>query len=112
MTVPRITEITHFHEKSDMSRWTRAHADAQTINWSVFPGPGGTMIVVEYEGDREDFLAAQAAAAAQGEAVAGSGISDAVPSPLVAAGLEPAPEEPAAPIDPPAETYFFEVASV
>jgi hypothetical protein len=111
VTAPRITEITHFHEKSDMSRWTRAHAGAETINWSVFPGPGGTMIVVEYEGDREDFLAAQAAAAAQDDAGAGSGVSDAVPSPLVAAGIEPAPG-PAGPVEPPAETYFFEVASV
>jgi hypothetical protein len=91
-----------------MSRWTRAHADAQTINWSVFPGPGGTMIVVEYEGDREDFLAAQAA---QNEAAAAPGVSDAVPSPLVAAGIEPAPQS-ATPVEPPAETYFFQVASV
>jgi hypothetical protein len=111
VTAPRITEITHFHEKSDMSRWTRAHADVETINWSVFPGPGGTMIVVEHEGDREDFLASQAAAAAQDGAAAVSGISDAVPAPLVAAGIEPAPQ-PATPVEPPAETYFFEVTSV
>ena len=56
-----ITEITHIHHKSDMSRWTRAHADAPGINWSVYPGPGGTMIIVEHEEDRETFLAAQAA---------------------------------------------------
>lgn len=64
MTAPRITEITHFHHKSDMSRWTRAHADAPGINWSVYPGPGGTMIIVEHEEDRATFLAAQAAATA------------------------------------------------
>jgi len=35
-----------------MSRWTRAHADAPGITWSVFPGPGGTMIIVEHAEDR------------------------------------------------------------
>src|ERR1700733_6192409 len=42
-----VTEIAHITTKQDMSRWTRAHADAPGINWSVFAGPGGTMIIVE-----------------------------------------------------------------
>lgn len=47
-----ITEIVHITTKQDMSRWTRTHADVPGINWSVFPGPGGTMIIVEYAEDR------------------------------------------------------------
>ena len=47
-----ITEIAHITTKQDMSRWTRAHADAPGITWSVFPGPGGTMIIVEHTEDR------------------------------------------------------------
>ena len=59
-----VTEITEFYTKSDMSRWTRAHADTPGITWSVFPGPGGTMIVVEHEEDRCTLAAAQPAPAA------------------------------------------------
>jgi hypothetical protein len=70
VTALRITEITQLNSKQDMSRWTRAHADAPGINWSVYPGPGGTMIIVEHEEDRATFLAAQAAAAAQTQAAA------------------------------------------
>lgn len=47
-----ITEIAHITTKQDMSRWTRAHAHVPGIKWSVFPGPGGTMIIVEYAEDR------------------------------------------------------------
>jgi hypothetical protein len=47
-----VTEIAHITTKQDMSRWTRAHADLPGINWSVFAGPGGTMIIVEHEEDR------------------------------------------------------------
>ncbi len=47
-----ITGIAHITTKQDMSRWTRAHADAPGINWSVHAGPGGTMIIVEYAEDR------------------------------------------------------------
>jgi hypothetical protein len=47
-----ITSVAHITTKQDMSRWTRAHADAPGINWSVYPGPGGTMIIVEYAEDR------------------------------------------------------------
>lgn len=47
-----ITGISHITTKQDMSRWTRAHSDRPGINWSVFPGPGGTMIIVEHAEDR------------------------------------------------------------
>jgi hypothetical protein len=47
-----VTEIAHITTKQDMSRWARAHADVPGIKWSVFPGPGGTMIIVEYADDR------------------------------------------------------------
>lgn len=47
-----ITGIAHITTKQDMSRWTRAHADRPGINWSVFAGPGGTMIIVEHVEDR------------------------------------------------------------
>ncbi len=43
-----ITEIEHITTKQDMSRWTRAHAEVPGIKWSVFAGPGGTMIIVEH----------------------------------------------------------------
>jgi hypothetical protein len=51
-----ITEVTYIHTKQDMSRWTRAHEKAERITWSVFPGPGGTMIIVEHEEDRATLL--------------------------------------------------------
>ena len=47
-----VTEIAHICTKQDMSRWVRSHADVPGINWSVYPGPGGTMIIVEYAEDR------------------------------------------------------------
>ena len=47
-----VTEIANITTKQDMSRWVRAHADAPGIKWSVFPGPGGTMIIVEHAEDR------------------------------------------------------------
>lgn len=47
-----VTQIAHIATKQDMSRWVRAHADVPGIKWSVFPGPGGTMIIVEYAEDR------------------------------------------------------------
>jgi hypothetical protein len=50
--ITRITEITYITTKQDLSRWTRAHADVPGIKWSVFAGPGGTMIIVEYAEDR------------------------------------------------------------
>jgi hypothetical protein len=56
-----VTEIAHITTKQDMSRWTRAHADMPGINWSVFPGPGGTMIIVEHAEDRCSLNRAKAA---------------------------------------------------
>lgn len=47
-----VTEIAHITTKQDMSRWVRAHADVPGIKWSVMPGPGGTMIIMEYAEDR------------------------------------------------------------
>lgn len=47
-----ITRITEINTKQDMSRWTRAHEKVPGIPWSVFAGPGGTMIIVEHEEDR------------------------------------------------------------
>jgi hypothetical protein len=47
-----VTKVAHITTKQDMSRWTRAHADAPGITWSVLPGPGGTMIIVEHAEDR------------------------------------------------------------
>lgn len=56
-----ITSITHITTKQDMSRWTRAHADVPGITWSVFPGEGGTMIIVEHTEDRSSLNRASAA---------------------------------------------------
>jgi hypothetical protein len=47
-----ITEITQINTKQDLSRWTRAHENVPGITWSVFAGPGGTMIIVEHKEDR------------------------------------------------------------
>lgn len=47
-----VTKVAHITTKQDMSRWTRAHADEPGITWSVFPGPGGTLIIVEHDEDR------------------------------------------------------------
>lgn len=47
-----ITQISHITTKQDMAQWTRAHANEPGITWSVFPGPGGTMIIVEHAEDR------------------------------------------------------------
>jgi hypothetical protein len=55
-----VTEITEICTKQDMSRWTRAHADAPGITWSVFAGPGGTMIIVEHGESRSSLDTAQA----------------------------------------------------
>lgn len=76
-----VTEITEFYTKSDMSRWTRAHADSPGITWSVFPGPGGTMIVVEHEKDRST-LTPQPAPAAVEPDVAPAPLADYSPSSL------------------------------
>jgi hypothetical protein len=57
-----ITEITQINTKQDMSRWTRAHEKVPGIRWSVFAGPGGTMIIVEHEEDRCSLSAGNASA--------------------------------------------------
>jgi hypothetical protein len=70
-----VTKVAHITTKQDMSRWTRAHADEPGITWSVFPGPGGTMIIVEHAEDRCTLNRASApakAAEAKGAAPAGS----------------------------------------
>jgi hypothetical protein len=54
------TKVAHITTKQDMSRWTRAHADAPGITWSVYPGPGGTMIIVEHAEDRSSLNRASA----------------------------------------------------
>jgi hypothetical protein len=46
------TSVTQITTKEDMSRWARAHADAPGLTWSVLPGPGGTMVIVDGEADR------------------------------------------------------------
>lgn len=71
--ITRVTEVTEICTKQDMSRWTRAHADAQGITWSVIAGPGGTMIIVEHEENRSSLAPTEAArepAAAQVDAPA------------------------------------------
>ena len=71
------TEVAHITTKQDMSRWTRAHADAPGITWSVFPGPGGTMIIVEHAEDRCTLNRAEASArraAAPASPAAGAGV--------------------------------------
>mgnify|MGYP001213541086 CR=1 FL=1 len=47
-----ITAIAHVTTKQDLSAWTRAHADAPGIKWSVIAGPGGTMVIIEHANDR------------------------------------------------------------
>jgi hypothetical protein len=46
--VGEVTEITHITTKQDLARWTRAHEGVPGITWSVFPGEGGTMVIVEH----------------------------------------------------------------
>jgi hypothetical protein len=57
-----VTAISHIATKQDMTRWTRAHADAPGITWSVECGPGGTMLIIEHTRDRSSLAAAEAAA--------------------------------------------------
>jgi hypothetical protein len=51
-SVARVVSVTPITNKQELSRWTRAHADAPGINWLVERGPGGTMIIAEFEADR------------------------------------------------------------
>jgi hypothetical protein len=83
-----ITEITEINTKQDMSRWTRAHEKVQGIRWSVFAGPGGTMIIVEHEEDRCTLNARNAALKlldGEGSLAGGADmIAAGVPDPFVA----------------------------
>ena len=76
-----VTDIAHITTKQDMSRWTRAHADVAGITWSVFAGPGGTMIIVEHAEDRCSANRAAPAPDASSAAPAGSPVdaADAFP---------------------------------
>jgi hypothetical protein len=58
-----VTAVTHIATKQDMARWTREHAEAPGMCWSVVPGPGGAMLIVEHTGDRASASAAEAPAA-------------------------------------------------
>jgi hypothetical protein len=57
-----VTAVTHIATRQDMARWTREHADAPGICWSVEPGPGGTLLIVEHTRDHSSLSAAEAAA--------------------------------------------------
>jgi hypothetical protein len=70
-----VTQIAHITTKQDMSRWTRAHAESPGINWSVYAGPGGTMIIVEHDEDR---CSASRASAAVADVTAIAGPAEAV----------------------------------
>ena len=57
-----VIAVTHIATKQDMARWTRMHADAPGIHWSVEPGPGGTMLIAEHTHDRSSLTRPEAAA--------------------------------------------------
>jgi hypothetical protein len=42
--------IIEINSKTDLSRFTRAHADGP-ITWETQDGPGGTIIVIEHDED-------------------------------------------------------------
>jgi hypothetical protein len=56
-----VIAVTHITTKEDLARWTRAHADAPGLNWSVEAGPGGTMLIVEHTHARASLARPQAA---------------------------------------------------
>jgi hypothetical protein len=61
-----VTAVTHIATRQDMAHWTREHADAPGINWSVEPGPGGTMLIVEHTRDRSSLNRPDTAAQTRG----------------------------------------------
>jgi hypothetical protein len=63
-----VIAVTHIATKQDMARWTREHADAPGLHWSVEAGPGGTMLIVEHARDRAAGVRAEATAATSKEA--------------------------------------------
>jgi hypothetical protein len=91
-----ITEITQINTKQDLSRWTRAHANATGITWSVHAGPGGTMIIVEHKEDRSSLHARNVSpdvpesVASPAESVASSAENVASPAENVASPAESA----------------------
>jgi hypothetical protein len=58
-----VIAVTHIATKQDMARWTRAHADAPGINWTVQPAPGGTLLIIEHTRDRSTLTRPEADAA-------------------------------------------------
>jgi len=74
-----VTDIAHITTKQDMSRWTRAHADVAGITWSVFAGPGGTMIIVEHTEDRCSANWSDLARAAAGDPAEADEAADVLP---------------------------------
>jgi hypothetical protein len=60
--------VTHINTRQDMSSFARAHENTPGINWSVQPGPGGTMIIVEHEAGRPVLAEASVTAAGTGVA--------------------------------------------
>jgi hypothetical protein len=53
-----VTSVTLVATRQDLSRWTREHVGVPGITWSVEPGPGGTMLIVEHAYDRAAAIAA------------------------------------------------------
>lgn len=52
MTIVPEMAVTRIETRQDLSRWTRAHADAPGLTWSVTAGPGGTLVIAEHDRDR------------------------------------------------------------
>lgn len=52
MTMTGVTAVTEFNIKSDMSRWTRAHAGVPGICWATFQAPDGEMVVADLDRPR------------------------------------------------------------
>ena len=71
--------VTGIFTKQDMSRWTRAFSQAPGITWTVRPGPGGTMIIIEHACDRRDLPAPGLPAASAGTAAQGGRTAPAGP---------------------------------
>lgn len=66
--VTAVTAVTHITTRQDMASWTRAHAAAPGIHWSVQPGPGGTLLIIEHAHDRAGTARPAASAATTKEA--------------------------------------------
>jgi hypothetical protein len=64
-----VISVTHITTKQQLAHWTRNHADAPGIRWSVEPGPAGTMLMIEHTQDRSS-LASPASGGRPATAVA------------------------------------------